>query len=123
MELAVRTAIALNAEVHTRSAFDRKHYFYADLPSGYQITQHYGTVVLLHLWLYAEPLLVRPAPIASNGRLHLHRDNINVRVHQIQLEQVSRDVKPLYLGFPLTMTQRSGHGEVCIRCAQTSDLD
>ena len=42
MELGVRTAIALNAEVQHRSAFDRKHYFYADLPSGYQITQQYG---------------------------------------------------------------------------------
>ena len=42
VELGVRAAIALNAEVQHRSAFDRKHYFYADLPSGYQITQQYG---------------------------------------------------------------------------------
>ena len=45
MELGVRTAIALNVEVQNRSAFDRKHYFYADLPSGYQITQQYGESV------------------------------------------------------------------------------
>lgn len=42
VELAVRTAIALNALVQPRSAFDRKHYFYSDLPAGYQITQRYG---------------------------------------------------------------------------------
>jgi aspartyl-tRNA(Asn)/glutamyl-tRNA(Gln) amidotransferase subunit B len=42
VELAVRTAIALDARVQSRSAFDRKHYFYSDLPAGYQITQRYG---------------------------------------------------------------------------------
>ena len=42
VELGVRTALALGCTVQSRSAFDRKHYFYADLPSGYQITQHYG---------------------------------------------------------------------------------
>lgn len=43
VELAARTAIAMGSQIQHRSAFDRKHYFYADLPSGYQITQHYGT--------------------------------------------------------------------------------
>lgn len=50
MELGVRTAIALNAEVQHRSAFDRKHYFYADLPSGYQITQQYGELLQFALF-------------------------------------------------------------------------
>jgi aspartyl-tRNA(Asn)/glutamyl-tRNA(Gln) amidotransferase subunit B len=36
---AVRTGLGLNAEIHRVSRFDRKNYFYADLPSGYQITQ------------------------------------------------------------------------------------
>lgn len=39
VELAVRAGIALNAEVAPLSTFDRKHYFYPDLPKGYQITQ------------------------------------------------------------------------------------
>lgn len=39
VELAVRAGIALNAEVAPLSSFDRKHYFYPDLPKGYQITQ------------------------------------------------------------------------------------
>lgn len=42
VELALRTAFALNSRVQQWSSFDRKHYFYSDLPSGYQITQHYG---------------------------------------------------------------------------------
>ena len=37
--LAVRAALALEAEVAGSSAFDRKNYFYCDLPKGYQVTQ------------------------------------------------------------------------------------
>ena len=39
VELALKTALALNCEINEVSTFDRKHYFYADLPTGYQITQ------------------------------------------------------------------------------------
>ena len=40
VELAVRAAIALDGNVHRFSKFDRKHYFYPDLPKGYQISQY-----------------------------------------------------------------------------------
>ena len=39
VELAVRAALALGAEVHHESVFARKNYFYPDLPKGYQISQ------------------------------------------------------------------------------------
>ncbi len=42
---AVRTGLAINAEIHRWSRFDRKNYFYADLPQGYQISQLYHPIV------------------------------------------------------------------------------
>jgi aspartyl-tRNA(Asn)/glutamyl-tRNA(Gln) amidotransferase subunit B len=42
---AVRTGLGLNARINTVSRFDRKNYFYADLPSGYQISQFEHPVV------------------------------------------------------------------------------
>ena len=39
VKAAVKTAVALGLSVNKTSLFDRKHYFYADLPAGYQITQ------------------------------------------------------------------------------------
>ena len=42
---AVRTGMALGAEIHRWSRFDRKNYFYADLPQGYQISQLYHPLV------------------------------------------------------------------------------
>jgi aspartyl-tRNA(Asn)/glutamyl-tRNA(Gln) amidotransferase subunit B len=52
IEQAVRTGLGLKAEINLVSVFDRKNYFYADLPQGYQISQLYhpivgeGTVIL-----------------------------------------------------------------------------
>uniref|UniRef100_T1GS12 Aspartyl/Glutamyl-tRNA(Gln) amidotransferase subunit B/E catalytic domain-containing protein n=1 Tax=Megaselia scalaris TaxID=36166 RepID=T1GS12_MEGSC len=39
VEAGIKTASALNCKVNSLSMFDRKHYFYSDLPTGYQITQ------------------------------------------------------------------------------------
>src|ERR687890_2857698 len=42
---AVRTRVALGAKINRWSRFDRKNYFYADLPQGYQISQLYHPLV------------------------------------------------------------------------------
>jgi aspartyl-tRNA(Asn)/glutamyl-tRNA(Gln) amidotransferase subunit B len=42
---AVRTGLGLKAEIHLWSRFDRKNYFYADLPQGYQISQYAHPIV------------------------------------------------------------------------------
>lgn len=45
VELAVRTGLGLNAEINLYSVFDRKNYFYPDLPAGYQISQFTQPIV------------------------------------------------------------------------------
>lgn len=70
VELAVRAAKALNAAVAPVSRFDRKHYFYPDLPMGYQITQMYHPTIL-------SGSVEAPLPDGSI---------VNVRVHHAHLE-------------------------------------
>lgn len=76
VEAGVITALALSCELNKVSSFVRKHYFYADLPAGYQITQ-------------------QECPLARNGFLKfmvLRNNKLSERVsyiHQIQLEQDS----------------------------------
>jgi aspartyl-tRNA(Asn)/glutamyl-tRNA(Gln) amidotransferase subunit B len=45
VEQAVKTGLGLKAEINLRSVFDRKNYFYADLPAGYQISQYTQPIV------------------------------------------------------------------------------
>ncbi|MES2906126.1 MAG: Asp-tRNA(Asn)/Glu-tRNA(Gln) amidotransferase subunit GatB [Pseudomonadota bacterium] len=45
VDQAVRTGLGLNAQINLRSTFDRKNYFYPDLPQGYQISQYKSPVV------------------------------------------------------------------------------
>ncbi|MEO0389935.1 MAG: Asp-tRNA(Asn)/Glu-tRNA(Gln) amidotransferase subunit GatB [Pseudomonadota bacterium] len=45
VEQAVRTGLGLKAAINLKSAFDRKNYFYPDLPQGYQISQLYHPIV------------------------------------------------------------------------------
>ena len=68
---AVKTGLGLNAKINLFSAFDRKNYFYPDLPQGYQISQLYH-------------------PIVGEGEVLVEMGNgeaRNVRIERIHLEQ------------------------------------
>ena len=68
---AVRTGIGLKAKINKRSIFDRKNYFYADLPQGYQISQYKNPIVG-----EGEVILDMPSgeKIIGIERLHLEQD-------------------------------------------------
>src|ERR1700726_1789786 len=69
---AVRTGLGLKAKINLRSVFDRKNYFYPDLPQGYQISQYKSPIV----GEGAVAVDVSPAEQIEVGieRLHLEQD-------------------------------------------------
>src|SRR3979411_916317 len=69
---AVRTGLGLNAQINRRSVFDRKNYFYPDLPQGYQISQYKSPIV----GEGAVAVDVSPSERIEVGieRLHLEQD-------------------------------------------------
>ena len=76
IEQAVRTGLGLKAQINLNSAFDRKNYFYPDLPQGYQISQLYHPIV------GEGEVLIELSPGADGlktGRM--------VRIERIHLEQ------------------------------------
>ena len=69
--LAIKAGKALNAEIATVSRFDRKHYFYPDLPKGYQTTQMYEPIILAG-WV--------EAPLEDGS-------SVKVRIHHAHMEE------------------------------------
>ncbi len=71
VEQAVRTGLGLKATINAWSRFDRKNYFYPDLPQGYQISQYKD-------------------PIVGEGEVEVERDDgssFTVRIERLHLEQ------------------------------------
>ncbi|WP_066685332.1 Asp-tRNA(Asn)/Glu-tRNA(Gln) amidotransferase subunit GatB [Caulobacter sp. CCH9-E1] len=71
VEQAVKTGLGLKAQINLKSRFDRKNYFYPDLPQGYQISQF-------------------DQPIVGEGVVSVERDDgttFDVRIERLHLEQ------------------------------------
>jgi aspartyl-tRNA(Asn)/glutamyl-tRNA(Gln) amidotransferase subunit B len=71
VEMAAAAAVALGCTVQPRSVFARKHYFYPDLPKGYQISQHSHPLATDGLVVVETPSGGRPVRIS---RLHMEED-------------------------------------------------
>ena len=67
---AIRTGLGLNARINLKSRFDRKNYFYPDLPQGYQISQY-------------------KQPIVGEGEVEIDvdGDTMTVGIERLHLEQ------------------------------------
>ena len=89
IEMALKTSLALNMKINDISIFDRKHYFYQDLPLGYQITQLY------------QPIGVQGYLDCSFGRVRINRLHIEADAGKSVYEGDSTLVDYNRAGVPL----------------------
>jgi len=91
---AVRTGLGLNARINLVSVFDRKNYFYPDLPQGYQISQY-------------------KRPIVGEGEVEIDVDGatLKVGIERLHLEQdAGKSIHDQHPEFTLVDLNRSGVG-------------
>jgi aspartyl-tRNA(Asn)/glutamyl-tRNA(Gln) amidotransferase subunit B len=79
-DLAIRASLALHCEIHERSVFARKNYFYPDLPKGYQVSMY-------------------ELPLATKGRLEFEMDGSMKRVGITRVHMEEDAAKNLHEGF------------------------
>jgi aspartyl-tRNA(Asn)/glutamyl-tRNA(Gln) amidotransferase subunit B len=92
IELCVRAAVALNTKPQNFSKFERKHYFYPDLPKGYQITQYED-------------------PIISSGQVEILLDGQTktIRIERANLEEdAGKNTHPPGTDYSLVDLNRAG---------------
>src|ERR687889_1965981 len=90
---AIRTGLGLKAQINLRSTFDRKNYFYPDLPQGYQISQY-------------------KSPIVGEGEVLVDvtpEETITVRIERLHLEQdAGKSIHDLHPKMSFVDLNRSG---------------
>ena len=93
VDQAIKTGLGINAQINKVSVFDRKNYFYADLPQGYQISQFY-------------------IPIVENGHLDVMTEEgveKRIRINRIHLEQdAGKSIHDQHPEYSLIDLNRSG---------------
>lgn len=104
VELAARAALALGCTVHPVSVFARKHYFYPDLPKGYQISQH-------------------ARPLATDGNIVVDGPEgaRSVRIARLHMEEDAG--KSLHAGGPHTGVDFNRSGVPLIEIVTAPDID
>lgn len=93
IEKAIRIGLALNCNINQYNFFDRKHYFYADLPKGYQITQD-------------------NSPICKNGYIMItlaNGEEKRIGINRIHLEEdAGKSIHDQYADFSAVDLNRAG---------------
>ncbi|MGI9481681.1 MAG: Asp-tRNA(Asn)/Glu-tRNA(Gln) amidotransferase subunit GatB [Hyphomicrobiales bacterium] len=92
VEQAVKTGLGLKAKINKRSIFDRKNYFYPDLPQGYQISQFKD-------------------PIVGEGKVQLDmpEETVEVGIERLHMEQdAGKSIHDLVPGHSVVDLNRSG---------------
>ncbi|NIX77204.1 Asp-tRNA(Asn)/Glu-tRNA(Gln) amidotransferase subunit GatB [Microvirga terricola] len=91
---AIRTGLGLKAEINLKSTFDRKNYFYPDLPQGYQISQYKSPIV-------GEGEVIVDVPESG--------ETITVRIERLHLEQdAGKSIHDLHPTMSFVDLNRSG---------------
>lgn len=91
---AIRTGLGLKAQINLRSTFDRKNYFYPDLPQGYQISQYKSPIV-------GEGEVIVDVPESG--------ETITVRIERLHLEQdAGKSIHDLHPTMSFVDLNRSG---------------
>jgi aspartyl-tRNA(Asn)/glutamyl-tRNA(Gln) amidotransferase subunit B len=91
---AIRTGLGLKAQINLRSTFDRKNYFYPDLPQGYQISQYKSPIV-------GEGEVIVDVPESG--------ETITVRIERLHLEQdAGKSIHDLHPNLSFVDLNRSG---------------
>jgi aspartyl-tRNA(Asn)/glutamyl-tRNA(Gln) amidotransferase subunit B len=91
---AIRTGLGLKAQINLRSTFDRKNYFYPDLPQGYQISQYKSPIV-------GEGEVIVDVPESG--------ETITVRIERLHLEQdAGKSIHDLHPSLSFVDLNRSG---------------
>lgn len=99
VEMTIKTGLALGCQINPESKFDRKHYFYPDLPKGFQISQ------------YDKPLCVggNVEIRMSNDETNSKSEIRNIRLNRIHLEEdAGKLIHPKGVDYSLVDLNRAG---------------
>ncbi|MEW6236202.1 MAG: Asp-tRNA(Asn)/Glu-tRNA(Gln) amidotransferase subunit GatB [Candidatus Omnitrophota bacterium] len=107
-EMSLKAALALQCSIPETTVFDRKHYYYPDLPKNYQISQEYQ-------------------PLARNGNLRIYLKDgrtKDIRIHNIHLEEdAGKLIHQTYKSRPISLVDLNRAGTSLLEIVSQPDME